>query len=261
MARIIPPKEGLAGTNEGVGPKLLKAALGVVDGKGIIKVPIEGYFLLNPESYEENKQSNWVPQQVNGQSDPIMQWTGGGARMINFDALVTRDIAQPAKKDLKSDLKNAALNAVGSIASSFFGANVPPISDLLKGSSDSPELGISNYLNFYRSLLYPTYNKAGRVSSSPPLVVLFAGDSFTNSLNDYAEGQPITDKNHVWVIANLRIKVTKQLLNLTPMEALVSFQLIEYNIKSKGREVFYQDMKNSGTSSTLGLPSIPGNLV
>lgn len=259
MARIVPPKEGLAGPLEGVGPKLLKAAIGVVDSKGIIRIPIEGFFTLNPESYEENKQSNWVPQPINGQSDPIMQWSSGGARMISFDALVTRDVAQPPKKDLKSDLKNAALNAVGSIASNFFGVNVPPISDLLKGSSDTPELGISDYLNFYRSLLYPTYNKAGRLSSSPPLIVLFVGDSFTNSLNDYAEGQPITDKNHVWVITNLRIKITKQLLNLTPMEAVVSFQLVEYNIRSKGREVFYKDAKNSGISSDIGI-SLPSSV-
>jgi hypothetical protein len=37
------------------------------------------------------------------------------------------------------------------------------------------------------------------------------------------------------------------------MEAMVSFQLIEYNIKSKGREVFFKDMKNSGISSSLGI--------
>jgi len=48
----------------------------------------------------------------------------------------------------------------------------------------------------------------------------------------------ISSQDDIWVVTNLRIKITKQLPNMSPMEAIVSFELTQYNIKSFDRRRF-----------------------
>lgn len=247
MARSIPLKSNnTASTNQPNGPKLSKAAIGTVNKNGHISISKPyGIFLLNPDSWEETKSSNWAANQILGQSDPILQWTSGGPRMITFDALVTKESSDLEKESFEEidQLKSAALNAVGSIASSFFGANVPSLGDFFSSSPAGTNLSIAQHLNYYRALLYPVYSETGRLEQSPPLIVLYVGNSLQGqgtSVNNEEENK-LNPSINTWVITNLRIKITKQLMNLDPMEAVVSFQLMEYVISSRSS---YKDFSN-----------------
>lgn len=197
-----------------------------------------GKLLLNPESLEDSKTSNWVANNIPGQSDPIYQWVSGGARTITFDALVTKDTSEvpylKSSDDPLAGVIDSSVNAIGSIASNFAGANLPPAADLfnsLKGntSGTGEELSIEAQLNYYRSLLYPIYAQ-GRLATSPPLIVLYFGKSL-GSLNTVAD-TTISEENDIWILTELRIRITKQLPNLTPMEATCSFRFNQYAIKS-----------------------------
>jgi hypothetical protein len=57
----------------------------------------------------------------------------------------------------------------------------------------------------------------------------------------------------LWVVTDLRIKITKQLPNLAPMEAIVSFQLTQYNRRTKDQNDF-----TTGAADQLTNPSSPG---
>lgn len=195
-------------------------------------------FLLNPSTWEEHKTSNWIMHNIPGESDPILQWTSGGARTITVDALVTKD---QSGFDLNASpiggLVDQALTIVGNIASSFIGINVPAIGDLLPigDQGEGEELSIDNELNYYRSLLYPlTENDKTTLSGSPPLVALFVGKSFSKNM----ASPDISIDTDLWVVTDLRIKITKQLPNLAPMEATVSFQLTQYNRRTKNQSDF-----------------------
>lgn len=195
-------------------------------------------FLLNPATYEETKSNNWSPQNVPGQSDPVYQWISGGPRVVTFEALVTRDSIHLDKTSpsFGEQLAGAALNVVGDIASSFAGVALPPIGSLFPTPSDEDgtQLSIADKIEYYRSLLYPTYStEYASLAASPPLVVMFAGKTFRGSLSPVSgpEGPNSTDYVPVWFVQNLNIRITKQLPNLDPMEAKVTFTLHEYPVK------------------------------
>jgi len=224
------------GTNDGT---LKVAAIFPVDSDGtILDFPEDGagYFLLNPSTFTETKSSNWAQQTVPGQSDPILQWTGGGPRTVSFSALVTRDTSnylsgQNLKPGKSKDSSLSLKSVFGDIAASFSKTTLPqPRQEIQYGD----QLDVSAYLDYYRSLLYPTYAKNGTLTASPPLIVLFIG----KALSTIPYGSKITTESDVWVITNLEIQVTKQLPNLAPMEALVNFQLTQYTIKSFGRDKY-----------------------
>jgi hypothetical protein len=219
---------------------LKKAALFRVDISGnIISDPL-GVFVLNPSAWNETKTSNWVQNQVPGQSDPIFQWISSGARTLTFDALVTTDtsdytIVESEKNSDKAKVKNVK-EAVADFAVKLFKVQIPPPrnSELVKNTE---VLDISNRLDYYRSLLYPTYSDPNgkgvpqRLKSSPPLLVLLAGSGVAK----LRYGNRITNKHDVWVLTDLKISITKQLSNLAPMEATVTFTLVQYNIRSFDR--------------------------
>lgn len=197
-------------------------------------------FLLNPSTWDEHKTTNWIMHNIPGESDPVLQWAGGGPRTITVDALVTKDqsgfdLVNPP--DPVGKLVDQALTVVGNIASSFLGVNVPAIGDLLPiGSKGEGEnLSIDSYLNYYRSLLYPlTENDKATLAGSPPLVALFVGKSLSKNM----ASADISVDTDLWVVTDLRIKITKQLPNLAPMEATVSFQLTQYNRRTKDQNDF-----------------------
>jgi len=58
------------------------------------------------------------------------------------------------------------------------------------------------------------------------------------AVTKYPYGQKITSQHDLWVITNLEIQITKFLPNLAPMEAVVTFQLTQYNIRSFDRKRF-----------------------
>lgn len=221
---------------------LYRAALFKVSPDGSIDKNEAGVFMLNPNSYEENKSANWNQQLVPGQSDPVLQWSSSGPRTLSFEALITADTAYYdsgnafSKPGEEKDPIKRTLTEVGKIASSFFNVIIPPprltIDQKLQKNDN---LDISNYLNYYRSLLYPEYGKkyvptnlSRTVTQSPPLVVMYSG----NSINKLPLGSKITNVHDVWVVTDLKIRVTKQLPNLAPMEAVVQFSLLQYNIRS-----------------------------
>ena len=222
---------------------LHRAALYRVNDNGEIRKVNEGRFLLNPSSWEEAKTSNWNPTQVPGQSDPVLQWSSSGPRTVTFDTLVTNETSYFTEANLTSaapaanTIAAAVKSFVGGIASRF--AKVPgEFSGFALSKTGDNKLGIDKYLNYYRSLLYPKYNidtNPTKLISSPPLVVLMVGKTFTNSVYS----NKIDMQSTVWVVTNLRIKITKQLPNLTPMEAIVSFEMMQYNIRSTCQNLFY----------------------
>ena len=253
------PATGLATADVANNGKLYKAALIRIKPDGTIDQTSKslGRLLLNPETWEESIDSNWVANQIPGQSNPIYQWVSGGPRVITFDALVTRDNSEFLKDKGQNDPLAAAIdtaiNAVGDIASSFIGINVPPIADLFGAFGDNSEgenLGIHSYLNYYRSLLYPNYS-AGRIDTSPPLIVLYAGKTFSSKNTTPAD--KIGANSDVWVVTSLKIRVTKQLPNLTPMEAVVTFRLNQYPFSSIGASHFDQSVSEDNiTGGSLG---------
>jgi hypothetical protein len=200
-------------------------------------------FLLNPTSIEESKNSNWTQQNNPGQSDPILQWVSGGPRVLNFQALVTADtsdfVAQAIKpgENLAQKKDNLAKVFSGTIASAFAKVTAPPPKRLTTTPLSSDPLDISDYLNYYRSLLYPIYDNFQNPKSlrgSPPLLAFFSG----SSINKYKYGDKISSQHDLWVLTNLRIRITKQLPNLAPMEAEVDFELTQYTIKSFSADRF-----------------------
>lgn len=215
---------------------LAQAAILKVSESGLINInDPAGYFLLNPNSIEEDKSSNWNLQNVPGQSDPILQWSSSGPRTINFEALVTRDSSYFGLKTYyKENSEQQTLNMVGDLAAGFFKITLPPSTrGEPAGYSGYHNLDISEYLNYYRSLLYPEYGKdfnvrTKTITKSPPLVVLYMG----RSINRETIGPKINENSDVWVVTDLKIKITKQLINLAPMEATVQFSLVQYNIRS-----------------------------
>jgi len=226
------------------------------NGNSKISMNNMGIFLLNPSTWEEHKTSNWIAHDIPGQSDPILQWTSGGARTVTFEALVTKDHSGYNLTDPPSvgqQLINDALNVVGNIASSFLGVNVPPIGDLLPigGQGAGQELSIADQLNYYRSLCYPlTDPDKLNLKQSPPLVALFVGNTFSKNMASFDVG---LDTN-LWVVTDLRIKVTKQLSNLAPIEAYVSFQLTEYIRRNKSSDdfSFSVDQQQASTETSVG---------
>lgn len=224
-------------TSENKG-ELKAAAIFAVDREGTIIKNDAGIFLLNPTTIQDTKSANWTQQQVPGQSDPVLQWTSSGPRTLTFQALVTVDTSnyvsgQVTQPGVNSNPLTKLLPYIGGIAAAFAKVTVPK-PDLSK-VSEKTEFDISQILNYYRSLLYPTYNKnSTALEASPPLVVLYMGNSIAKI--DY--GDKITTTTDVWVITNLDIQVTKFLPNLAPMEAIVNFQLTQYTIRSFDRGRF-----------------------
>ena len=200
-------------------------------------------FLLNPDNLEDSKSGNWVENNIPGQSDPVLQWVSGGARNLNFTALVTKDTTHFPEGiiNLGDILLDSVVAAVGPIASAFAGVNIPPVGDIIDklmgdvATDDGEELTIAPYLDYYRSLMYPYINEENVLTASPPIVLLAMGKTLS-SLREKSIRETITATNHdLWVTKNVSIRVTKWLPNLTPMEAEVSFQFTQYIIESKSQ--------------------------
>ena len=246
----------LADTNKPNTNSLLSAGLFTVSSQNTVQLNNSyGFFLLNPAVWEEHKSSNWVQHPIPGESDPILQWTSGGARTITVEALVTKDhagfdLTKPVSPG--GALIDQAINAVGNIASAFLGITIPAIGDLLPigDQGQGEELSIADNLNYYRSLMYPDYkNDKTVLSGSPPLVALFAGKTFSK----FMSGTEISIDTDLWVVTDLRIKITKQLPNLAPMEATVGFTLVQYNRRTKSQLDFSQVEPGApGASGSLG---------
>jgi hypothetical protein len=208
------------------------------DGSGIKDQLELGMFYINPASWTESKTSHWAKHEVPGYSDPHQQWISGGVRQITFEALVTRDrtngnyladltaAAEPPTKD-KIPLKKRVMNAIGGIALTLFPLPLSLKSQLNNATDKSSlilDLDISTKLNYYRSFLYP--RMVGQtVVSPPPLIKLICGTTFGLRI-----------KHSKFVLDKLDIKITKQLANLAPSEAIVTFTLTEL----PGRNISYE---------------------
>lgn len=256
----------LADTNISDRSTLYSGGLFKLDGDGFIQDSDYGRFLLNPSTIEETKTANWNQTQIPGQSDPILQWMSSGPRTLNFTALVTGETSNLNTSTQSSPLKSApAQNVLSKIASSFFNVSLPTSRQTIEeaeAKSIEKKLDVSGHLDYYRSLLYPLYdnvNNPRKLKRSPPLVVLYAG----NSISKTAYGQPPVAKvgsgHDLWVVTNLKIRVTKQLPNLAPLEAEVSFTLMQYTIKSISRDKFHDNKTEAPGSSSGDFPSGSGS--
>lgn len=219
-----------------LGSNLLKAALYKISHTGVILTQQIAAFLLNPESWEESKSANWAAHNIPGQSDPLYQWVSSGPRTVSFDALITKDISnfeikQQISKDSSQSSKTQILIKHAEQASKLAGFKIKNVPQSITDTAKTGRLDISAELNYYRSLLYPVYddvNNPKRLIASPPLLALFSG----SAINKIPYGENISANSDVWILTGLRIKHTKQLSNLAPMEATVSFQLTQYTIRS-----------------------------
>ena len=233
-------------------PGLVKAAMVRITTEGKVDTDTQfAKFLLNPSSWQENKSVNWASHNVPGQSDPVKQFVSGGPRTISFEALVTKDTNDLGKggTSIASGLINKGINAVSSIASNFFNVSVPPLQDLFSNFSSGGEanpLDISGYLDYYRACAYPTYSDNGEFLKSPPLLVLYVGTSFQNQNSEVTDS--LKPEGHVWVLKSYSINITKQLPNLAPMEAVVSFQLEQYITNSVSSPAFHPNAIGIGNS-------------
>lgn len=215
---------------------LHKSAIFKIDNKGNILKNRAGVFLLNPSTWRDSKASNWIPNEIPGQSDPLLQWVSSGPRTVSFEALVTRDTSEfnsgiTFKAGEETNPLNKVLSVIGDIASSFFKISVPPPRQQIDQLKQGDSLDISRILDYYRSLQYPVYDNVKtpkKLRSSPPLVVLFAGSAIAKIPYE----NRVNSNHDLWVVTNLDIRITKQLPNLSPMEAVVTFQLMQYNIRS-----------------------------
>lgn len=234
-------REGsLANVTEDRKQELQVAAIFAVNKDGKIVKDTAGKFLLNPSTINESITSNWAQNQTPGNSDPVMQWTSGGPRVVSFQALVTADTSDfKSESNIKPGKEQDPLKKLsvftGAIASAFFKVAKP---EPRMPVDRYTNLDVSSYLNYYRSLLYPLYdNKENpkRLQGSPPLVVLYVG----SSIPKYPYGETINSQQDLWVVTSLSIKITKQTPNLAPMEAIVDFQLTQYNIRSFDRRRFH----------------------
>lgn len=235
-------KRGLAfPTSTNINGEVLEAGLFVVNANGSIDTEnFYGKFLLNPSVFEESKSANWVQHNVPGQSDPVVQWISSGARTITFDALVTTDKSpspsnvsgQTAKTTLASAVKDYFANIAGSLA------KVKDANTKILSAVTPENLDITRYLNYYRSLLHPEYSEQKgrrRLAKGPSRLVLLAGHAVSAGVY----GERITNKNETWVLTELKIKTTKMLPNLSPMEAVVSFTLVLYNQESFSSDDYF----------------------
>lgn len=226
------------------------SGLFTVNSDGSIEFNDLGKFLLNPDSIEESQAANWNTQSTPGQSGPVLQWMNNGARVVSFKALVTADTSDLVIDGLQEPTPKPKSNSgllgkvfSGTIASAFAKVADPAPQRVLTGVA--PDLGspldISARLNYYRSLLYPLYdnkNNPKRLVQSPPLLVFYSGSSV--SKHPYGRQGRVSDQHDMWVLTSLRIRISKQLPNLAPMEAEVDFQLTQYNIKSFDRRRFLE---------------------
>lgn len=236
----------VAEVNRDITSKTLhRAALLPVNPDGTIETSLldsVGVFLINPSSYEDSKSTNWVRQTVPGQSDPVFQWVSGGERTLSFEALVTLETSNldvENNKEPKQDELRKIQTKISTLASKFFSVNTSVLANLpdVKVS----QLDISDYLDYYRSLQYPLYDDANdpkKLTASPPILVLYDGGSINMYQNGTGKDAKITPQHDTWVLTDLKIRVTKQLSNLAPMEAVVQFTLLQYNIKSFDRRRF-----------------------
>ena len=226
--------------------KLQKAALFIVNNSGNITPSDFGVFLINPETIEDTKQSNWALHNIPGQSDPVLQWTHGGPRVVSFEALITRDTTYYNKPSSTSldQLAGQAVQAIGSIASAFAGINIPLGFIASKLTTKNPQqnnLDISDYLDYYRSLLYPTYNNSKQLSSSPPLLVLYFNSSLGTPFGSPISGQ-IDPNADLWVLTDMSIKISKFNPDLSPLEALVNFKLLQYIITPRSADLIVSQL-------------------
>jgi hypothetical protein len=193
-----------------------------------------GTFFINPASYSESKSANWASHQIPGLSDPHHQWTSSGARIINFEALVTNDISSGQAEYKRNASINSApgktsiIKKIGGIAKQIF--NVPDISDLSNANNQRAgeiyDLNINDKLNYYRSLLYPTVSgNSNAVTAAPYKIRLLVGSVFGNrSFN-----------SSLFIVNKVDIDITKMNAALMPIEARVTFTLTEvtsYNISA-----------------------------
>lgn len=240
--------------NQGALNKVVIARVGS-DGKVDNTYTATGTLLLNPESMEESIVSNWTPNAVPGQSLPPLYWANGGPRTVSFDALVTRDTSDFMKPTTQADPLAAAvsvgINAVGSIASSFLGVKVPPLGDLFGSLTDptaGEQLGITDKLAYYRALCFPNYAQ-GIIDTSPPLVVLYYGKTLGHDKT--TPTTQLSPDSDVWVLVDLKIRFTKWLPNMTPMEATCSFRFLQYPIIPLSRGHFDGSIDNLSTPAGL----------
>lgn len=194
-----------------------------------------GTFYLNPTSWSDTKSTRWVKQDVPGLSDPHQQWVSGGARTISFEALVTNDLADGhvAQKNGSSALvcnslgKTSVVNRIGGIAAQIFNIGGISLDSAIEARGQNPDanstlnLDITNKLNYYRSLVYPNLvSQSNGTMAAPYPVRLSVGTTLGRRV-----------KHAKFVVDSVSIQITKQLADLTPIEARVTFTLTELTDK------------------------------
>jgi len=215
-------------------PSLLKAFLIPVEERNN-RIPVSqqdqnilelGQFYLNPNTWNDSKETKWVKHLVPGMSDPHQQWVAGGPRTITFEALITRDLSFSEAKSKKNKTsivntskKNSVVAGIASLVQKIGGLSDSE-SILQQGQREGTflNLDITEKLNYYRSLLYPNISSsANRISSPPNLVRLVVG----STLGKRAQTAR-------FVVDKIEIRITKQFPDLRPMEAVVAFTLTEF---------------------------------
>ena len=214
---------------------LVKATIVPIIDSDDVADPGLTQFLLNPDTWQETKSTNWVKHNVPGLSDPHQQWISGGARTITFKALVTndRDVGHVATSNKLARAASAGggasvVSRIGGIAAQVF--NIPELSiaGSLEAQNRNPansgilEMSIEEKLAFYRSLTYPNVFDTGSGVVSPPSPIKLL---VTGAFGKHPLGKRTF--NSQFVVDKVDIEITKMLPDLTPIEAVVTFTLTE----------------------------------
>lgn len=213
-------------------PSLVKAKILPIkrNGKRPPNAENLGTFLINPSTWSEKKDAKWIKHDIPGLSDPHQQWISSGARTITFEALVSNDLAklpprEPERRAICMERgATGIVTSIGGIAAQIFGIPGLTAAEAIEQSGNSTrgtnvKLDIREKLAFYRSLVYPnTPADRTRVSGPPNLVELVVGTTLGLRTLQGAK----------FVVDSVEITYTKQLPDLTPIEARVTFRLTEF---------------------------------
>ena len=160
----------------GMAPKPARAYLIPLDGfkSDELRLGDQRSFQYFPATVADSQATNYQTKVIPGLSHPLYQWTSGGARIIAFEAIFTRDrtYTSAERESINVGDQKAALGSV-------FGPG-PVLSLGIAANDDPRNVDIPSAVAWLRSFLLPEYSTDGRGTFSvtpqrprpPPKLIL-----------------------------------------------------------------------------------------
>jgi len=148
----------------GMGPRPARAYLIPLDihNADVPLTDAQRSFQYFPASISDTQATNYQTKVIPGLSHPLYQWTSGGARIISFEAIFSRD------RTYTNEERDAIANANGSRSISNMGAGLNGVQQALgsmvlgiMSNSDPRNVDIPSAVAWLRSHLLPEYSVDG----------------------------------------------------------------------------------------------------